>query len=186
MLISKFGTYNNEADINNMENRYKITLPLQYKNFLRDYNGGYTSNTRFKIRTISSDIKGFFGTGNVEMSFDSIDIQNWSIDGYLPIASDSFGNYIILSVAGIQRGKIYFWDHEQRDYLELIAENFAQFVAICKSERINEVSVPSIKEREEALIAKGRGHIITDGLRKMWQAEIDKHSRMIQEEVVIR
>lgn len=186
MLISKFLNCSMETNILSMENKYKITLPVHYKNFLMDYNGGYTPKTKFKVKRISSDIRGFFGIGNVKMSFDSIDIQNWLIDGYLPIASDSFGNYVILSVNGIDSEKVYFWDHEQGNRLELIAENFAKFVAICKSERISESSVLSIKEREEALIARGRGHIITDGLRKMWQAEIDKYSGMIQEEVVIR
>lgn len=44
----------------------------------------------------------------------------------------------------------------------------------------------SIKEREAALIAKGRGSIITDDLRKMWQDEIDKYGNMIQEEVILK
>lgn len=34
-------------------------------------------------------------------------------------------------------------------------------------------------------IAKGKGNNITDGLRKMWQEEIDKYSDIIQEEVLI-
>ena len=50
---------------------------------------------------------------------------------------------------------------------------------------ISEASRRSIKEREDALIAKGRGNIITDDLRKMWQAEIDKYGSMLQEEVVV-
>lgn len=42
-----------------------------------------------------------------------------------------------------------------------------------------------MKEREAILLAKGRGNIITDDLRKMWQAEIDKYESIIQEEVLI-
>lgn len=41
----------------------------------------------------------------------------------------------------------------------------------------------SIKEREEILIANGRGHVTTDGLRQMWQAEIDKYGNKVQEKV---
>ena len=50
---------------------------------------------------------------------------------------------------------------------------------------ISEASRRSIKEREDALIAKGRDNIITDDLRKMWQAEIVKYGNMVQEEVLI-
>jgi hypothetical protein len=56
---------------------------------------------------------------------------------------------------------------------------------LCKSEKTNDASKRTIKEREDALIAKGRGNIITDDLRKMWQAEIDKYGNMTQEEVII-
>ena len=66
-----------------------------------------------------------------------------------------------------------------------MAENLQEFIKCCKSEKIKEASKRSIKEREEILIANGRGDNITDGLRQLWQAEIDKYGNMIQEEVVI-
>ena len=66
-----------------------------------------------------------------------------------------------------------------------MAENLQEFIKCCKSEKIKEASKRSIKEREEILIANGRGDNITDGLRQLWQAKIDKYGNMIQEEVVI-
>ncbi len=59
------------------------------------------------------------------------------------------------------------------------------FIQYCKSGEIDPASRLSIKEREEALIARGRGHVITENLRQMWQAEIDKYKNMVREEVVI-
>ena len=50
---------------------------------------------------------------------------------------------------------------------------------------IGETPIRSIKEREDALIANGRGHVITDALRKIWQAEIDKYGNMVQEELFV-
>ena len=82
-------------------------------------------------------------------------------------------------------GKIYFCDHEKGNKVEYITESFKKFIECCKSEIISEASRRSIKEREDALIAKGRGNIITDDLRKMWQAEIDKYGGMVQEEVLV-
>ena len=65
-----------------------------------------------------------------------------------------------------------------------VSPNLKSFIKACKSEQISEASKRSIKEREDALIQKGRGNIITDELRKMWQAEIDKYADMKQEEVM--
>lgn len=55
----------------------------------------------------------------------------------LPIAHDPFGNLICLSVAGQDRGKVYFWDHEVEvregeipSYrnVSFIADNFESFL----------------------------------------------------------
>ena len=102
--------------------------------------------------------------------------------GVFPIACDTFGNYILIGL-GSNEGRIFFCDHEKGNQFEPISNSFEEFVSYCKSELISEVSKKSIKEREAALMAKGRGHIITDDLRKMWQAEIDKYGNMQQEEV---
>ena len=109
----------------------------------------------------------------------------WIEKNIFPIACDSFGNYIVIGLKDNDAGKIYFCNHENGNRLEFLTENFNDFIGTCKSEKISEASRRSIKEREEALIAKGRGNIITDDLRKMWQAEIDKYGNMVQEEVLI-
>ena len=91
----------------------------------------------------------------------------------------------MIGLSGASEGKIFFCDHEQGNKMACIAENFNDFIKCCKSEKISEASRRSIQEREEALIARGRGNIITDELRQMWQAEIDKYKNMIQEEVIV-
>ena len=153
MLIAKFKNSDMEMKVINIEKKYGIVLPVQYKYFLGKYNGGYTPKTEFKIGKLSSDVRGFYGIGDVKLSLDKLEIDEWVKKNILPIGCDSFGNY------------------------------FA--IGFCKSEEINNNSTRSIKEREDALIAKGRGSIITDDLKKMWQAEIDKYAGIYQEEVVI-
>ena len=185
MLISKFINHNIEDRITCMEKEYSISLPNQYKEFLCKYNGGYTPKTNFKVKKISSDIRGFYGLGNVELSFNTVELREWTEKGFLPIAFNSFGNYIVIGLDNDNDGKILFCDHEAGYKTEYIAEDLKAFFKHCKSEKISEASRRSIKEREEALIARGRGSIITDALRQMWQAEIDKYSGMVQEEVMI-
>ena len=185
MLISKFLDCDVEEKIMNIEKRYEIILPAPYKNFLRKYNGGYTPNTKFKVGKISSDVRGFFGIGDVQLSLNTVELERWLENKIFPIACDSFGNYIAIGLQNKNAGKIYFCDHEKDNRTEYISKNFEDFIKSCKSKKISEASRRSIKEREEALIEKGRGSIITDDLRKMWQAEIDKYGNMVQEEVLI-
>ena len=67
----------------------------------------------------------------------------------------------------------------------LANDNIETFFGKCKSEIISENSKKSIREREQELIAAGRADIISDGLRKIWQAEIDKYSKIVQEEIIL-
>ena len=60
MLISKFLNCDVEEKVIDIERRYEIILPAQYKNFLHKYNGGDTPKTTFKAGKISSDLRGFF------------------------------------------------------------------------------------------------------------------------------
>ena len=185
MLISKFSNCNVEEKIIDVERQYEIILPTQYKKFLHKYNGGYTPKTKFKVGKISSDLRGFFGIGDVKLSLNDVELGDCLEKNIFPIACDSFGNYIMIGLSNEDAGKIYFCDHEKGNKAEYITENFKKFIECCKSEMISEASRRSIKEREDALIAKGRGNIITDDLRKMWQAEIDKYGSMVQEEVLV-
>lgn len=185
MLIAKFANCDIKMKIEDMEKKYGIILPVQYKAFLEKYNGGYTPKTKFKVGKVSSDVRGFFGIGNVKLSLDNSEMLEWTEKKLFPIACDSFGNNFVISLNNDDFGKIYFCDHEKENKPELITESLKYFFSICKSEKISEASRKSIKEREEVLIAKGRGNIITDDLKKMWQTEIDKYKDMIQEEVSI-
>ena len=184
MLISKFSNNAVEDNILRIEKSYGIELPMDYKEFLNKYNGGYTPKTKFKIGKVSSDIRGFYGVGKVKLSLDSVYIEEWLDKRVLPIACDYYGNYIVIGISKENQGEIFFCDHEKEYNHENVSPNLKSFIKACKSEQISEASKRSIKEREDALIKKGRGNIITDELRKMWQAEIDKYADMMQEEVM--
>ncbi len=184
MLISKFNTdVPNLSDM--IESEYSISLPDEYKLFLNKYNGGYTPKTKFKIGRISSDIKGFYGVGNVKLSLSNLNVKDWIDVGLFPIACDSFGNCITISLDPRKKGEILFCDHEMGGKTTHLCDGFNTFIKSCKSSIINDASRRSIKEREDDLIRRGKGDRITDGLRKMWQDEIDKYSGMIQEEVIL-
>lgn len=185
MLIAKFDSNGVSAEIADMEERYNITLPQRYRHFLLRYNGGYTPRTTFKAAAASSDVKGLYGLAAAPLSTDRKTTEAWIVKSLLPIACDSFGNHILLAVAGAQYGGVFFSDHEKGEALTLIAKDFPSFLRLCKSEKIPPAAKRSIQERKAALIARGRGHIITPALIEMWQKEIDKYAHMEQEEVII-
>ncbi|GKX29375.1 hypothetical protein SH1V18_18550 [Vallitalea longa] len=186
MLISKFDNNSDmQSEVLNFEKRYNVTLPKQYKEFLHKYNGGFTPKTKFKVGKISSNIRNFYGIGNVKVNLETLGLNEWIDKGILPIACDSFGNYIVIGLKSYNEGKIYFWNHEEGTKVDYIIDDLFGFVDLCKSEKISDASKRTIKEREDALIAKGRGSIITDDLREMWQKEIDKYGNMNQEEVIM-
>ena len=185
MLISKFSNSNAAQNIAALEEQFNIALPEQYRRFLLKYNGGYTPKTKFRAGKFSSDLRYFYGTGSAERNINDAGIEDWLEKGIMPIACDSFGNHIAIGLKENNAGRIFFCDHEKGNEAVCIAETFTDFLKYCSSEKITAASKRSIKEREEMLTARGRGHIITDALREMWQAEIDKYGNMTQEELII-
>ena len=77
MLISKFSNSNIEDKVADLERRYEIILPAQYKKFLYKYNGGHTPRTDFEVRRIESDLRGFFGVGDVDLSIEEVELEEW-------------------------------------------------------------------------------------------------------------
>lgn len=181
MFISKFNNKNVENEIKKIEDSYKICMPDELKKFLLRYNGGETPNTRFAAGKNSSDVVGFYGVGDVKYSYNRVKIQEYQGRKYLPIAFDSFGNDILTEIVS---GNIFFYSHETGD-IERLSESLSSFIGICKSDKIKPASVKTLEEREQDMRQRGRGHIITDALRQMWQDEIDKYSSIRQEEVIL-
>lgn len=185
MLISKFETENTEFRINELEGKYGISLPFEYRAFLLKYNGGLTPETTFKIRKVSSDIRAFYGLGSVEYNLNLMDLDDWIHRHLFPIACDSFGNFVVLGLHGDAAEKVYFEDHETGE-VQLIADDLKSFIKSCKSKKISPDVRMSIEEREADLISRGRGHVIDDELREMWQQEIDRYGNIHQERVLIK
>ena len=87
-------------------------------------------------------------------------------------------------IIDLQSGAVFFMNHE-KDRLEQIANDLRGFIYICESKGISHESLKSVEEREQDLLKKGRGKIITDDLREMWKAEIEKYSLIRLEKVIL-
>ena len=184
MLISKFFAdgINISEELKAYSNEVNISFPDQLSAFLAAYNGGETPRTTFSCGGESSDVVAFYGLGDVKYSYSNVRPFEWEGKWYLPIAFDSFGNDIVISTLS---GAVYFRDHETSRITQL-TDDLRAFIQACTSKGIDPDTFKSIQEREQDLIRRGRGHMLTDALRNMWQAEIDKYSCMTLENVTVQ
>lgn len=138
-------------DINAFENKYKCSLPQDYKQFLLVNNGGKT-NKRRKFKTsdetkegyIISSIMLFFpliehdGVG-VEQKYQQYNVGKIIPKKFFPIGEDPRRNLICMSLDGSDKGLIYHCEMDYFDYLKegceleqqhikLIATSFSKFL----------------------------------------------------------
>ena len=189
MLISKFEKSDIDTRIKELEEMYNIILPREYKKFLLKYNGGKTPETEFRMNKVTSDIEAFYGLGNVEEEYcierlkNTVRWKEWLSNGMFPIATNSFGDYIMISTEYGNGGRVYFYYHDKPSkYIEL-AESFMTFVKKCKSKKIG--YIPTIEERKKDMIKLGKGNKITPEKIAGWQAEINEYANIHQEELVV-
>ena len=138
-----------------LEKYWGFKLPKEYRDFLLKVNGGFPkerSEFCFKDSNEGSVLAAFLGITPQPHNdlLDYLRVYTTRIpNNMFPIGYDTFGNLILLSVKGQDRGKIYFWDHEQEaqdgatpDYsnLSLIADNFDEFLNGLKSEEEIEIN----------------------------------------------
>lgn len=92
-------------------------LPDEYKEFIIQYNGGRPERRVFDIPRLRDidELNYFYGIDAVEL-YDLYKIYTIYKEripaGLLPIADDPFDNQVCISLIGVSRGNIYFWDHE--------------------------------------------------------------------------
>lgn len=184
MLISKYGN-GTVSQVEELEKKLGIKLDEKYKAFLIKYNGGDTPNTSFKNGRNSETVRYLYGLNAEENIEKKLEYFDWKEMKCLPIGEDDFGNYYAIGVSEKNNGIIYFCDHEKGFRKNKISSSFTDFLKKCKSGEINERAKRTVEEREKEMIANGRGHIITDGLRAVWQQEYEKYKDMVQEEVVL-
>ncbi len=111
-------------DINLFEINHSILFPIEYKNFLLNYNGGTPNLSLFKIigneENYENVLNKFYGIGVGSLSLENIlDYLDDLVEiGFLPIANDPGGNQICIGISEENYGKIYFWEHEMEIELE--------------------------------------------------------------------
>lgn len=122
----------------------KVVLPRAYRSFLKQHNGGKPEEATFGFigqdgNPEESTIHYFFGIhegSNGNLLKEMRDYKDRIPDGTLPIATDPFGNLILLGIDGGSDPAVYFWDHENEPEGNEIPRN-VYLVCNCFTEFIN-------------------------------------------------
>jgi len=147
------GNLTDEADILRFEVALGRKLPAAYRSFLKNGFGGQDlGRLRLLIplglrSTYLSSFRGF-GTGATDL------LYGWKLSGdrlhvyQLPIADDSFGNWILLD---LNSGGIYFRDNDSHDEVKL-SDNFETFVENLRSDAELEPFALACQTNDEDLL----------------------------------
>jgi hypothetical protein len=112
----------NTEEIRGFERRNALELPQDYVRFLAQHNGGKPQKPKFTFddedaTPTSSRISRLHGIDcqepDLERTFRFFASQNRIPPNHLPVATDPFGNMLLMSLCPETRGEIRFWDHER-------------------------------------------------------------------------
>jgi hypothetical protein len=94
-------------------------IPPSYRAFLADQDGGKPVRNAFSFRQGEDEqddlVRLFFGIAespNGDLVSAARGARHSLPEGLLPIATDSFGNLVVLDGREGADGPVYFWDHE--------------------------------------------------------------------------
>ncbi|REK48437.1 MAG: SMI1/KNR4 family protein [Planctomycetota bacterium] len=130
-----------EGTIRRFESALGAELPVAYRRFVLESNGGRPEPSAFRFQTTegeSDSLVDWFYTFAPDEDYNIHDNLNIFRDriptGLIPIACDPFGNQILLGV-NIRRGEVFFWDHELEsgenaswDNISHVATSFHEFL----------------------------------------------------------
>lgn len=136
-----------ESKINEAEKRIGQAIPMAYRKFLLEHNGGHPEPSDFKMSnaqkgmTETGTVKKFLGIDGPEKTLN----LDYTLETFrdrmptdlFPVARDPGGNLICIFAEGPNKEKVYFWDHEMEaeegqppteTNLSFIANNFDEFL----------------------------------------------------------
>ena len=103
--LEKISDQVDETSISNFEKKFEVVIPVEYRNFLLETNGGQPEQSIVSVKGLkggTTDLKLFLAltlaqeTYSLEWSMESI--REWgSPSHFVPIAIDSGGNYFLIN-----------------------------------------------------------------------------------------
>jgi hypothetical protein len=114
-----------EAEVNLIEKTLGLSLPSDYREFLLSYGSSSFGNlVEFQTEAGKIPFSHFYGSkdGKQDLGKRIKTYQGRMPETLIPIADDGGGNQICIGMNGNEKGKIYYWDHDNEwdseDYYE--------------------------------------------------------------------
>ena len=110
-----------ENEIRDVEQKFGIQFPEQYRQFLLQHNGGHPEPNVFAvpgdpIPGQSSMLEWFYCIDSTDVNHIErmiLTFRERMPSECIPIGCDPGGNQICLVISGDDAGKIFYWDHEE-------------------------------------------------------------------------
>ena len=144
MKLTEIGRKLSKKDILEMEAKIKLLFPKDYAAFLCETNGGVPEeDVEFSYRAeepecdeetiLGSDVQYFYNAEEAMEAYANLTAENLIAATYFPIACDSFGNEILLSLCEKDYGCVCFADCESETentlwMLVKVANTFSEFI----------------------------------------------------------
>ncbi|MBC8884063.1 SMI1/KNR4 family protein [Flavobacterium piscinae] len=118
----------NDIELLEFENKYNVSIPNNYKTFIKKYNGGFTEDSEIVDKFLSIQ----YGIVTVALIIESHQVIEKNIpNNYLPIALDWSDNPITINLnEGADNGKIvkFYFDTDQEP--EIVANSLEELLEV--------------------------------------------------------
>ncbi|MEO1172687.1 MAG: SMI1/KNR4 family protein [Myxococcota bacterium] len=102
-----------ESKIDAFEQKYGVTFPTSYRDFLRQHNGGFPEPNVYESRDIYVEVSLLFEVGSEEYDRAIMTFEHAIAQCFIPVGESGGGDYFLMSLA---TGAVVFWDHEEEGY----------------------------------------------------------------------
>ncbi|HEX8657621.1 MAG TPA: SMI1/KNR4 family protein [Hymenobacter sp.] len=139
LKITPYG-HASEAEIEALEKTLTFSLPEDYREFLKQHNGGRSEDQIFFVQDLQQDLlmHVFYGINNpaktLNVAFWTEEFKEDLEESALIFGKEPGGGMLLYITAGENRG-VYFWDHshffpesdEEEGNTYFMADSFADF-----------------------------------------------------------
>ena len=116
-----------EQDIATFERTFEVALPMAYRGFLLEHNGGVPANMFFVKDGAEVVVNEFLPLRNGNLSVEGyLEDFHFNLQHLIPIAEDAFGNLILID-CNSEKGVIHFWNHETTT-VTYVTNSFEYFI----------------------------------------------------------
>lgn len=190
MWIEKHKIKDITQQVEKFEAELGTKLPVQYRRFILNYNGGELWKGSFDLHGVSSDIRYFFGFikavdfSSINNKYHKATQKEFLTDkSVLAIAESSGGDFVAIGINDLD-GQVFFWDHEKGYQTTKVADSFKEFVDNVKSEIISKETLMHPDDKIRRMTAKN-GESPSDFLIDIYWTQYNEALNAVQEEVII-